>query len=76
MVIVQQLKTLQKKNNNIISGGNKEILKLYQDEDDEDDIVGNDIFLNGDNICEGCTNNSEVITCDIKKDLYSQYALF
>lgn len=68
--------TKKKENNNIISGGNKDILKLYEDEDDENDIVGNDIFLNGDNICEGCTNNSEVITCDIKKDLYSQYALF
>lgn len=61
-------------NNNTISGGNKEILNLYQE--DDNDTMDNDIFLNGDNICEGCINNSEVITCDIKKDLYSQYALF
>jgi len=33
-------------------------------------------FLNGDNICEGCIDNSAVINCDVKKDNLSSYAIF
>ena len=60
--------------NNIVGGeNNKNSIQLYQE---EKNVVNNDTFLNGDNMCEGCHSNSPVITCDIKKDLYSQYALF
>ncbi len=40
------------------------------------DIKNNDTFLNGDISCEGCFVDEKIISCDIKKDMFSQYAAF
>jgi len=40
------------------------------------DIKNNDTFLNGDISCEGCFVDEKIISCDVKKDMFSQYAAF
>jgi hypothetical protein len=73
--------TTQANNSQIVEGIDLGNFKTWENENSPNIIsqvpeLNRSTFLNGDNICEGCIDNSVIINCDIKKDSQSSYALF